>query len=73
MPPSYSIASELMMAVCSPTVGMSADLIDSPSNLVMAVKTTVRAGMFRHMAKVSVAKRTCMAYRFHIEMLLEGI
>lgn len=36
-----------------------ADLIDSPSNLVMAVKTTVRAGMFRPMAKVSVAKSTC--------------
>ena len=33
--------------------------MDSPSNLVMAVKTTVRAGMLRPMAKVSVAKSTC--------------
>ena len=33
--------------------------MDSPSNLVMDVKTTVRAGMFRPMAKVSVAKSTC--------------
>lgn len=40
-----------------------ADLMDSPSNLVMAVKTTVRAGMFRPMAKVSVAKSTCTTLR----------
>lgn len=34
-------------------------LIDSPSNLFIAVKTTVRAGMLRPIANVSVAKSTC--------------
>lgn len=34
-------------------------LIPSPSNLFIAVKTTVRAGILRPMAKVSVANSTC--------------
>ena len=39
--------------------GVGWHLVPSPSNLLMAVKTTVRAGMLRPMAKVSVAKRAC--------------
>ena len=47
--------------------GGEANLMDSPSNLVMAVKTTVRAGMFRPMAKVSVAKSTCAVLAHHVQ------
>lgn len=36
-----------------------------PSNLRMAVKTTVRAGMFRPMEKVSVANRHLISFSWN--------